>query len=151
MSLQTALHIVPKPARVTACAILACAVLIGIAVGIVEETLGSPSGAPFPILFTVLGFVAGLFIGCLFAIWVLALGYVYADARRRNMPHIPWTLTAAIVPNLLGFLLYFVLRKPLASPCPHCRQPIAADQRFCPSCGYQALMHPTPAAPPQPI
>lgn len=150
---ESFLNVVPKPARTTAYAIVACAALIGITVGIVEAYLSTPlavAGDHFFFLWPILGFIMGLFVGSLFAIWILGLGYVYADARRRNMPHIPWTLIAAIVPNLLGFLLYFVLRKPFASPCPQCHQPVAADQRFCPSCGYQALSHPVPAAPPQP-
>jgi hypothetical protein len=154
MSLQTVLETVPKPARTTAYAIVICAALIGLIGGIVEARLSTPLadiGDHFYTLWTILGIAAGLFIGCLFAIWVLGLGYVYADARNRNMPHIPWVLIAAIVPNLLGFLLYFVLRKPLASPCPQCGQPIAAGQRFCPSCGCQALPQSTAAAPPQPI
>ena len=154
MSLQTVLETVPKPARTTAYAIVICAALIGLIGGIVEAYLSTPlavSGDHFFFLWPILGFLAGLFVGSLFAIWVLGLGYVYADARNRNMPHIPWTLIAAIVPNLLGFLLYFVLRKPPASPCPQCGQPVAAGQRFCPSCGCQSLPQPTPAAPPQPI
>jgi hypothetical protein len=154
MSLQTVLQTVPKPARTAAAVIVACAVLVGLTVGIIEANLSTPlavSGDHFFFLWPILGFLGGLFVGSLFAIWVLGLGYVWADARRRGMPHIPWTLIAAIVPNLLGFLLYFVLRKPLASPCPQCHQPVAADQRFCPSCGYQALTQPTATAPPQPV
>jgi hypothetical protein len=126
----------------------ACAVLIGLAGGITEAKLGTPIGDIHDHLFilgSILGIAGGLFVGSLFAIWVLGLGYVYADARRRNMPHIPWTLVAAVVPNLLGFLLYFVLRKPLASPCPHCGQPKTPDQLFCPWCGAQ-----TPSQPPAP-
>jgi len=108
-------------------------------------------GHHLPVLWSPFGAAGGLFIGSLCAIWVLSLGYIYADARRRNMPYIPWTLIAAIVPNLLGFLLYFVLRKPMASPCPQCGLPKTPDQRFCPSCGYQVASHPAAAAPPQPV
>jgi hypothetical protein len=154
MSLQTILNTVPKPARTTAAVFLSCAVLIGLTIGIIQANLTTPLAIPgdhMSFLWPVLGFVMGLFVGSLFAIWILGLGYVYADARRRNMPHVPWVLIAAIVPNLLGFLLYFVLRKPLASPCPQCHQPVAVDQRFCPSCGYQALAQSPAAAPPQPV
>jgi len=155
MSLQSVLQTVPKPARTTAAVFVAAGVVIGPIAGYIEQLFGNGwvpfHGIPLPILGAVIGLGLGLFIGCLFAIWVLGLGYVYADARRRDMPHIPWTLVAAIVPNLLGFLLYFVLRKPLASPCPQCGQPIAAGQRFCPSCGCQALPQSNPTAPPQTI
>lgn len=147
---ESFLSVVPKPVRTTAATIVVSAALIGLTVGIVEAAVASRVGDRLPILWPILGLAGGLFVGSLFAIWVLGLGYVFADARRRNMPHIPWTLIAAIVPNLLGFLLYFVLRKSLALPCPQCHQPIAVDQRFCPSCGYQAFAHPTAAPPPQP-
>jgi hypothetical protein len=142
---ESFLNVIPKPVRTTASIIILGAALIGLTVGIVETHVGAPSAGVhglFYILWAIFGLAGGLFIGGLFAIWILGLGYVWADARRRNMPHIPWTLLAAIVPNLLGFLLYFVLRKPIASPCPQCGQPIAADQRFCPMCGFQALSHP---------
>jgi hypothetical protein len=151
---ESFLNVVPKPARTIAAVFLVCATLIGIIVGIIEASLSTPlavSGDHFFVLWPILGFAMGLFIGSLFAAWILGLGYVYADARRRGMPYIPWTLIAAIVPNLLGFLLYFVLRKPIASPCPQCGQPVATGQRFCPACGYQAFSHPTAAPPPQPI
>jgi len=144
MSLQTVLNIVPKPARAMASVVIVCAVVIGTTFGIIEAR--RVDAAP-----RLLGIAAGLFVGTVFAIWVLGLGYVYADARRRNMPHIPWTLVAMVVPNLLGFLLYFVLRKPIASPCPQCGQPISPEQRFCPSCGYHVLLQPTAPPPPQPI
>jgi hypothetical protein len=78
----------------------------------------------------------GLLTGTLAAIWILCLGYVYADARRRAMPAVLWTLLAALVPNLLGFLFYFALRKPTASQCPQCGQMVETGQRFCSWCGY---------------
>lgn len=77
------------------------------------------------------GFAAGLFT----AAFALALGYVYGDAARRGMPPALWTLAAFLVPNLVGFLLYFLLRKPLLEPCRQCGQGIAPGQTFCPSCG----------------
>jgi hypothetical protein len=114
-------------------------VLIGLA-----ATLFSARGGFFadrlpPICF---GLVAGVVI----AIWILGLGYVYADARRRGMPPILWTLIAAFIPNLLGFLLYFALRRPIALPCPHCGQPTTAEQRFCSWCGYQGSSALSPQA-----
>jgi hypothetical protein len=142
MSLRTVLNVVPKPARTIASVLIAAGVVIGPIVGYLGQTLGNGwvpfHGVPLPILGAILGLALGLLVSVFIAIWVLALGYVYGDARRRSMPAIPWTLLAALVPNLLGFLLYFVLRRPLAAPCPHCGQPITPDQRFCAWCGYQA-------------
>jgi len=78
-----------------------------------------------------IGFAVGVFA----AAFVLALGYVYGDAARRGMPPALWALTVFLVPNLVGFLLYFLLRKPLLEPCPRCGQGIAPGPAFCPSCG----------------
>ena len=91
--------------------------------------------APLPVLLPGAGL--GLLAGVVIAIWILCLGYVNADARRRGMPPILWTLIVAFIPNLLGFLLYFALRRPIALPCPHCGQATTAGQRFCSWCGYQ--------------
>jgi hypothetical protein len=70
--------------------------------------------------------------------WVLCLGWVYADARKRAMPAWLWVAVAACVPNLLGFLIYFACRRPIALPCPHCGQPNGPGQRFCSWCGQIA-------------
>jgi hypothetical protein len=78
---------------------------------------------------------AGLLFGILSAIWFLCLGFVFADARGRDMPAVAWTLMAMLVPNLLGFLLYFVLRKPLTVPCPSCGRAMSPEQPFCSWCG----------------
>lgn len=84
---------------------------------------------------------AGLLFGFVCAAWLLGLGYVFADARRRAMRPALWVLVCIFFPHLLGFLLYFVIRQPLASTCSHCGQTISSNQRFCSWCG-------TPQAPP---
>src|SRR3954466_5801416 len=58
------------------------------------------------------GTVMGVAFGAVAAASTLLAGYVYADASRRGMPPIPWTALALLVPNGLGFVLYFLLRKP---------------------------------------
>ena len=50
-------------------------------------------------------------IGIVEAGYILLAGYVYGDAKRRGMNAIPWTVVAVVIPNLIGFLLYFLLRK----------------------------------------
>jgi hypothetical protein len=77
----------------------------------------------------------GCAVGLCAAGFILALGYVYGDAKRRGMSPALWTLIVFMVPNLVGFLLYFLLRKPLLEPCPRCGQGIAPGLAFCPSCG----------------
>jgi len=135
------LSVIPKSVKTGALIIVGSTVLIGLVAGLVGRTSDSRVFAHCPTLasFSWLGGSGlGLLAGVVFASWVLCLGYVYADARRRDMPPILWTLIAAFIPNLLGFLLYFVLRRPIVFPCPHCGQAISAQQRFCSSCGRQA-------------
>jgi hypothetical protein len=140
--------VVPRPAKLIAATLFSIAVVVGVVAGSLE--FRNTGGLRAPVLGAPIGLLGGTLVGCLFLIWVLGLGYVYGDARQRNMPAVPWLLVAALVPNLLGFLLYFVLRKPLARPCPQCGQAITPEQRFCSWCGVQQYGAPygTTVAPP---
>ncbi len=83
--------------------------------------------------------VVGFLIGALAAGYVLLAGYVYGDARRRGMPPIPWTALAVMVPNCLGFVLYFLLRKPLLQFCPSCGCGVSVAAAFCSGCGQPQM------------
>ena len=134
-------NIVPRPVKSIAFTIPGLAVLIGLVIGFSQRHApGLPFSPPLS------GAGAGLILGVLSGLWVLCLGYVYADARRRAMPSIPWTLIAAFAPNLLGFLFYFALRRPLLRACPRCAQAIYIGQRFCAACGFDTFI-PAPAPP----
>ena len=80
-----------------------------------------------------LGILAG---GCA-AAYLLLIGYVNRDSKRRGMSPTLWTLVAIFVPNLLGILLYFVLRHPLIQACPQCGSAVEAGFNFCPRCSYK--------------
>jgi hypothetical protein len=67
--------------------------------------------------------------------YILLVGYVYGDAKRRYMRHVMWTLIAALVPNAIGVILYFVLRDPLPVACPNCQTPARLGFTYCPKCG----------------
>jgi hypothetical protein len=69
------------------------------------------------------------------AICVLLVGYVNGDARRRGMRYVMWTLLAALIPNAIGIILYFVLREPLTTACPRCAVQLRPGYAFCPKCG----------------
>src|SRR5262249_11680271 len=71
------------------------------------------------------------------------LAYVFGDARRRGMRYKVWTLVAALVPNALGFLLYFLLREPKLTRCGACGAAVLRDLAFCPQCD-SGLAHPRP-------
>ena len=65
----------------------------------------------------------------------LLVGYVYSDAKRRGMRYVMWTWLAALIPNAIGIILYFVLRDPLLQPCARCGDQARAGFAFCPKCG----------------
>ena|ERR1041384_6360333 len=76
-----------------------------------------------------------LTFGVFTAAFFLSLGYVYGDAKRRRMPAWAWVIAAFFIPNFIGFILYFVFRGPLLSPCSSCGKPIRGGEAFCPQCG----------------
>ncbi|MBI4466192.1 MAG: zinc ribbon domain-containing protein [Acidobacteria bacterium] len=75
------------------------------------------------------------FAGAVLALWVVMIFYVNADAGRRQMNRTLWTLLVIFIPNAIGFILYFVLRHPIARPCPKCGASVRPDFVFCPACG----------------
>ena len=69
------------------------------------------------------------------ALYVLLVGYVYGDARRRGMNAVLWTLLAVFIPSAVGIILYFILREPVPVPCPSCGTPSSKSDAFCARCG----------------
>jgi hypothetical protein len=70
------------------------------------------------------------------ALIVLMIGYVNRDARRRGMSRALWTTLVIVIPNALGFILYFLLRSPLRLSCPKCGAVMTAGANFCANCRY---------------
>jgi hypothetical protein len=139
--------LVPKGVKIAAAIVFACALILGPFIGACQghvAGLNTVNGIPPNVLASAIGFGVGLLVGALVAFWLLCVGYVYADAQRRAMPAVLWVLLVIFIPNLLGFLLYFALRRPLGSPCPSCGNLIAAEQRFCSWCGSQSFAPPPP-------
>jgi hypothetical protein len=75
--------------------------------------------------------------GALWASYVLLLGYVSRDARRRGMSTALWMLVCFVLPGGIGAVVYFLLRQPELSRCPHCSSSISASYNFCPQCQFQ--------------
>ena len=129
MRLRQFLSIVPNTVQFWALVLVGCTLLIGLVAGYKSAAQGA-------VLRTMsVDGSAALVFGIALAIWLLCLGFVFADAQRRAMRSVLWVLVAALFPHLLGFLLYFVMRQPIASTCTHCGQTIALHQRFCSWCG----------------
>jgi hypothetical protein len=80
-------------------------------------------------------FLLAAFAGAIAAAYVLLVGYVFGDSRRRGMNHVLWTLLAIFIPNAIGIILYFILRDPVPLPCPACATPARKGHAFCSSCG----------------
>jgi len=79
-----------------------------------------------------LGIMLGVVVGC----YLMLIGYVSRDARRRAMNPLLWTLVAILIPNGLGIILYFILRQPRQNAVPGA-ETISPDVTSCPRCGYQ--------------
>ena len=77
-----------------------------------------------------LGLLAGGLGGC----YVLLIGYINRDAKRRAMSPVLWTIMAVLIPNALGIILFFLLRQPLRGSCPQCGFAIQSGFNFCPRC-----------------
>jgi hypothetical protein len=77
-----------------------------------------------------LGLLAGIAVGC----FLLFIGYINRDAKRRAMSPTLWTIVSIIIPNALGIILYFVLRQPLRGACPQCGNAVQTGFNFCPRC-----------------
>lgn len=80
-----------------------------------------------------LGLLAGVVGGC----YLLLIGYINRDAKRRGMSPVLWTIMAILIPNALGIILYFLLRQPLRGTCPQCGFAIQSGFNFCPRCSYK--------------
>ena len=80
-----------------------------------------------------LGFLLGLVAGC----FLLLIGYINRDAKRRGMSPTLWTLVSVLIPNGLGILVYFILRQPRSSACSQCGNLLQPGFNFCPHCSYK--------------
>ena len=67
--------------------------------------------------------------------YVLLIGYIYGDARRRGMRYVLWTLLAVLAPSAIGILLYFILREPRQVHCTKCGCSVSPNFAYCPRCG----------------
>jgi len=97
-----------------------------------------PHSPPFAVrvlLSVLLGIVLSIYFGL--------IGYVNQDAKRRDMGQLLWTLLVIFIPNCLGFLAYFLLRKPLIQHCPQCGERVEKGFHFCAKCGCEL----TPSCP----
>jgi ABC-type Fe3+ transport system permease subunit len=162
-----------------------CLVLYLVALGIAVTVVNVAPDTRFPEVrdnaaaatLAMIGIVSGMAI--LISAFVFVLGYVYRDARRRNMNAPLWTLLVLVLaPSslIIGLVIYLLVREPLpyACPrcgalvgprfnfcssckcdlhpsCPNCKQEIAETDKFCPNCAYELKPAELPDAAANPI
>lgn len=69
--------------------------------------------------------------------YILLLGYVFRDAKRRGMHAGLWLMLILVLSPAylaIGFLLYFFFREPLPYACPQCAATVGPRFNFCPNC-----------------
>jgi hypothetical protein len=93
--------------------------------------LGRSMSGPFLALFI---FAVCFALALLWA-WLGAILYVFYDSRARGMDVTLWVLVVAFVPYLIGFVIYFVTRKPLLQSCRACGKDAPREAVHCPHCG----------------
>lgn len=79
----------------------------------------------------------GYTYGTAVASYILLIGYVSRDVKRRNMSAGLWMLIVILMPGGIGAVVYFLLRQPMVSRCQHCSTEIASTFHFCPQCQFQ--------------
>lgn len=81
-------------------------------------------------------FVLPLMLLLVLGIFVSLGVYVYKDAKARGMDPALWTLIALLVPSLIGFIIYLVVRSShSALTCPKCGERVTEQFTVCPRCG----------------
>jgi RNA polymerase subunit RPABC4/transcription elongation factor Spt4 len=103
-----------------------------LAMQVVAQLIRQPD-APTPFVRALMGLLVGAVVAC----YLLLIGYITRDARRRGMSPVLWTLVAILVPNALGMILYFILRQPIRSACPQCGSFVQSGFNFCPHCSHK--------------
>lgn len=77
-----------------------------------------------------------VYLAILIVVPILVGVYVFQDARRRGMNAALWTLIAVLVPMLVGFIIYLLVRGSYPDlKCPQCGAPVRETYVSCPQCG----------------
>ena len=142
------LRIIPKWLVWTCIALYMLALVVGLSVnlhnfGTHDPIFPDESLRNLPVLSCLAlagAITAGAFI---FSIFLFILGYVYRDAKRRDMNPVLWTLLVLILSAgyvFIGLIIYLLVREPLPFTCPQCAATVSARFNFCPNC--KCNLHP---------
>jgi hypothetical protein len=122
------LRIIPRIAWLIALLVAGIPVWVFISIWIPRDALVHNWSTSARITFVV-------WISIFFFAAMLLIGYINADARRRGMRYVMWTLLSIFIPYGIGIILYFVLRDPLLVSCSKCGALGRSSFVFCPKCG----------------
>ena len=61
--------------------------------------------------------------------------FVYRDAPKRGMNRWMWVTIATYAPNLIGLIVYVIVRNNYGTRCLNCGKHIKSDFEVCPYCG----------------
>jgi hypothetical protein len=172
------LKVIPKWLVIAVTVVFLIAVIAAVMVnlsGVVNNGAVWPTRNTNPVLasLAMAGMVA--LVAVFLVPWILLLGYVNRDAKRRGMNSTLWTLLCVMLMPAyvaLGFIIYFLVREPLpyACPkcgatvgprfnfcttcrcdlhpsCPNCKREVVENDKFCPFCGYDLAATASPEAP----
>ena len=123
------LAIIPRAAKITAVLV---ALGFALLIFILSQLPPSHGEHPLPLAGKII--LPPLAAGIMFVL-ILFYGFIYADAKRRGMRYVMWTLLSILVPDAIGIILYFILRNPLPVTCPSCQTQVLSKFTFCPNCG----------------
>lgn len=143
------IRILPKWLVGTCAVLIALAIVIGVAVNVDGIKTGGPifpgdeslRSEPLLSTFSLIGVI--VLVGIFLSIFILTLGYVYRDAKRRGMNGALWTLLVLILAPMylfIGLVIYLLIREPLPYTCPQCSATVSARFNFCPNC--KCNLHP---------
>lgn len=142
------LRIIPKWLIWTCVALYIVALIVGISINLHNLITGGPifpdeslRGEPGLACLALAGAITGVAFAV--TVWLMMLGYVYRDAKRRGMNAALWTLLVLILSPaylLIGLIIYLLIREPLPYTCPKCGATVNARFNFCPNCKYN--LHP---------
>jgi ABC-type Fe3+ transport system permease subunit len=138
------LRIIPRWLKIV------CLVLYLLALGVAVTLVNVAPDIRFPEVrdnaaaatLAMIGIVTGIAI--LISAFLFVLGYVYRDARRRNMNAPLWTLLVLVLaPSslIIGLVIYLLVREPLPYPCPRCGALVGPRFNFCSNC--KCNLHPS--------
>lgn len=107
-------------------------VVISIGVAMAALVFAAKEDPFFPKFMLILFPSIFVFIGLIFG----AIGvFVYRDAASRGLNAWMWVTIVVFVPNLLGLIIYLIMRGNHTKACLNCGKPVSPEFNNCPFCG----------------